>query len=107
MIAAEHGDVALVRALLDKGAKVRAEDEDGLTALIVAVAGRPARSIPGFFPYYPDQQLTPERLQVIRLLLARGAEPQHESETGFSAIGIAKDLKAAGFIQAMTEHDKG
>ena len=67
--AAERGDLARVRELLDAGVDVDRARSDGVTALVAAA--------------YPG------RVEVARLLLERGADPNHEDSSEQSAFLIA------------------
>jgi ankyrin repeat protein len=72
MIAAEWGDLPLVKALLRRKVDVNARDSDGNTALIIAAAGRPGVGQVG--RYFTDHGVKKGRGATIRALAAAGAD---------------------------------
>src|SRR5688572_15577139 len=77
--AVREGDPDLIRTVLDDGADVRYVRPKGYTVLIDAMFGGPP----------PDH---PHLLDVLRLLIARGAELDTASEYGVSALSVASRL---------------
>ena len=65
-MAAEHGQEAVVRLLLEKGANIDAKYEDGETALVAAAVGR--------------------HEAVVRLLLEKGADVKAQNRYGATAL---------------------
>lgn len=72
LIAASFGSPEMVQALLDKGASLEARDARGLSALMLAAT---------------NEAQNPE---VVRILLARGARPDHHSKDGETALSWAR-----------------
>jgi ankyrin repeat protein len=73
MQAADHGQVGAVECLLAHGAEVDTKDQDGWTALMHAAA----TNDPG------------DRSSIVKLLLARGANPNARDNRGESVLGVA------------------
>ena len=79
--AALAGDLAQVRALLEKGADIDQQDRDGATALILA-----------------SQQ---GHEGIVQALLARGAEIDHQAKIGITALFIASVQGHEGIVKAL------
>lgn len=74
MAAAEQADESMVKRLLEAKVDVNARDEEGVTALLVAIAGRPTVSVPGGFIEWSEND--PEaRERILQLLIGAGANP--------------------------------
>lgn len=82
MVAAGHGDMKMVTALLDKGANVNSQDGFGFTALMFAAKGG-----------YTD---------VVKLLLARGAEVNVQSKLmKYTALMNAASFGDVAMVKAL------
>lgn len=107
MIAAEQGNLPLVKRLLAMGLDINAKDRSGATALIVAVGGRS-------MPYYADLAFFQEtvkqvdkRRELVAFLLAQGADIDAVMDDGrgrlYTALGVARLVntdKIAPLLQA-------
>jgi ankyrin repeat protein len=83
IMAAPFGSTELVRTLLDAGAKVNAQDIRGMTPLMLAVA--------------TDRQ----KPDVIRALMAKGADPNIKSLAGETALDWARKISASGVMATL------
>jgi ankyrin repeat protein len=92
MVAAEHGQSGVVRALLEKGADVEARDKYGFTALIGAACECAVIDMP-------------ETLESMRLLLGKGANINAKNKTGTTALMAAASAGRTANIQLLL--DKG
>jgi ankyrin repeat protein len=81
----------IVGALLDAGAAVNAVDANGMTPLMAA-AGHAASWVPG-------EDESPG--EVIRLLLARGADPDAWDASGRTALQIAREKKLLDVVDLL------
>ena len=79
--AAAAGDLAQVRALLEKGTDIDHQAQTGATTLIVA-----------------SQEGHEE---IVQALLAKGAEIDHQAKNGFTALTIASQNGHEGVVQAL------
>lgn len=85
MFAAAGGHADTSRVLLDKGANIDAVDEDGRTALMMAVAFAP-----------------PTKLDVVvALLLQRGANPNVADKAGETALSLATRRNATRIVNML------
>ncbi|HKY21851.1 MAG TPA: ankyrin repeat domain-containing protein [Vicinamibacterales bacterium] len=82
--AAAYGSAELVKALLDAGAQVDTTEVRGMTPLMLAVAS--------------DRQ----NREVIRMLIARGADVKAKSLAGETALDWARKIGAPDVIQILT-----
>lgn len=82
---AEQGHLAVVKALLDAGARVNATDDLGITLLIVAAGSG--------------------RLDVVKGLLDAGAELNHKDNEGKTALDHAKQEQHRGIIDYLVSRD--
>jgi ankyrin repeat protein len=85
IMAAPFGSTELVRTLLDAGAKVNVQDIRGMTPLMLAVA--------------TDRQ----KPEVIRALMAKGADAQIKSLAGETALDWALKIGATDVIAALKQ----
>jgi len=76
MLAAYKGNMAIVKALLARGARINDQDDRGQTALHYAILG----------DSWPLQPISRAYKQVIQALLAAGANPRLQDEQGNDAI---------------------
>ena len=83
IMAAPFGSTELVQALLDAGAKVNAQDIRGMTPLMLAVA--------------TDRQ----NADVIRALMAKGADPNIKSVAGETALDWALKIGTTSVIDTL------
>lgn len=116
--AAQAGDVAQVRALLQQGADANAAQADGLTALhwaamsnnrqivdLLLYAGatvRPLTRVGGYTPLHLAARAGHE--DVVGALLAGGANANAFTTTGVTAMHFAAQANAAGVIRALSAH---
>ena len=94
VIAAGAGNVAIVKALLNKGADIEAHGDEGETALVAAMSldrDSDQDSDPYSEPLHETDQQTVEQKQMplVRLLLERGANIQAADSQGWTALGHA------------------
>lgn len=75
MMAAEIGDPELVRMHLARRIPVEASDDEGMTALMLAVGGRYQVAQAG--PGYWTGGVGPNRRETARILLEHGADPRY------------------------------
>ena len=85
MFAATKGSIEIADLLLKKSADVNAQDDDGNTALIMAV-GNGNRDL-------------------IRNLLAAGAKPSLRNKIGISAVDLAKHKGATDILSMLAGRD--
>jgi ankyrin repeat protein len=92
--AARAGDLAGIRAALEKGVDVNLRDEAGMTPLMHAARGE--RPILGSPPPvdHPD---------AVRLLLDAGADPEARSKSGQNALILAARYGRAGTVALLLE----
>src|SRR5262249_12028312 len=83
LAAAPAGSPEVIKALLDAGAKIEAADVRKMTPLMLAVAGDHADP------------------RVVRLLLERGADPNHQDREGFSAIDWARKFNNPAILREL------
>jgi ankyrin repeat protein len=83
LMAAPFGPLELVRTLLDAGAKVNVQDYRGFTPLMLAVA---------------TDRYNPE---IVKLLLAHGADAGPKTHAGETALDWAQKFRDAGVIKAL------
>ena len=81
--AAAYGSPELIKTLLDAGAQVNVADVRGMTPLMLAVA--------------TDLQSA----EVVRLLLAKGADPNAKSQAGETAMDWARKIGAPSTIEVL------
>jgi ankyrin repeat protein len=89
MAAAEHGELAVVVALLDRGARVEVSDRFGATALHLALESRDLRLAGG------------RRAAVVAALVCFGADPLAEDAGGATPIYLARVLGHEDVIGAL------
>jgi uncharacterized protein len=90
MSAARSYRVEVVVLLLEAGADVHRRMQDGYTALHSAVGEPPSQ---------------PERQQeCVRMLLARGADPNAQTDTGMTPLMCAAWVGSLPSVQAMLDH---
>ena len=94
LIAAHQGDVALVRKLLDAGESPHQQSTEppnkGRTALHYAAGGS---------RYKPKGQ----HLEVVKLLLERGADVNAKADSGYTALHVASGLGQAEMVELLLQ----
>jgi ankyrin repeat protein len=75
MVAAEKGFASIVAALLNRRVNVNEKDEEGMTALALAIGGRLLSSQFGLDRWTKERQAR-GRTEVVKALLAGGADPR-------------------------------
>ncbi|KAK3239556.1 hypothetical protein CYMTET_50521, partial [Cymbomonas tetramitiformis] len=113
--AAERGMVRFSRRLVEKGAELDAEDEEGRTALAVALAfgqeaaaralleaGAGVNAVKGLRPLHTAVEK--EMVEVLRVLVEKGAEVDEEDGEGRTALALAlaggKEAAARALLEA-------
>ncbi len=115
--AAQTGDIAEVRALLQQGADVNAAQTDGLTALhwaamnnhgeiidVLLYAGatvKPLTRVGGYTPLHLAARSG--HAEIVTKLTAAGADPDEWTTTGVTAIHFAAQANSAETIRALAE----
>ena len=115
--AAQTGDIAEVRALLQQGAAVNAAQTDGLTALhwaamnnhgeiidVLLYAGatvKPLTRVGGYTPLHLAARSG--HAEIVTKLTAAGADPDEWTTTGVTAIHFAAQANSAETIRALAE----
>ncbi len=89
--AVTDGDIDTVRDLLDKGADVNAEDQDGRTTLETAV---------------DSVHLGPKRIKIIKLLLEKGADSKNKDDALYVADQSCDEEAAELLIKAGARRDE-
>ena len=103
VIAAEHGYVDVVQDLLETRPDINRRDDQGMTPLLVAVGGRFSRYIPSGTGVWSRGKGAPGRLEVTKLLIARGAQVNSRSRDGYTALRIARvsgDIALADMLES-------
>ena len=103
MMAAEDVQLDLVQDVLKRGAEVNARDREGMTALMLAVAGRKRNSIPGGSTYF-DVNERAIRMEIIQLLLTRHANPNLRNRVKDTALSLSEESKFTLAIEALLSH---
>lgn len=110
--AAGAGDERLVRSLLRQGVNVNAYDSHGTTALHAAAGRRQERLVQILIQHQADvlarrdycaetplmDAAVAGHAEIVRLLLAKGANPQQENCDGATAGDLAKDQTVAALL---------
>lgn len=115
--AAQAGDIAQVRALLQQGADVNAAQADGLTALhwaamnnhgdivdVLLYAGatvRPLTRVGGYTPLHLAARAG--HAEIVTKLVAGGADPNGWTTTGVTAAHFAAQSNSGATIRALAE----
>jgi len=99
--AAELADPDLVGRLIKAGVDLNAIDDEGATALHLACAGRPQRSIPSFTVTWPDMSAPIDRLAIVKELLAAGAKPNVAVRGGQTALIWAARASTVEVVKAL------
>ncbi|HTL51805.1 MAG TPA: ankyrin repeat domain-containing protein [Planctomycetota bacterium] len=95
MLAARRGRVALVRTVLDEGAKVDALDRDKNSALsLLLIEGDQRRALKD----------SPDFTAVLALLLDHGADPNLANATGRTPLSLALNDYPAPVVLALVNH---
>jgi ankyrin repeat protein len=92
IVAANHGETAVVRLLLHKGAEIEAADNEGITALIAAACDCPIIDMP-------------DTDDSVKLLLENGANIEAKDKQGRTALMFAAAWGRAWILQILL--DKG
>ncbi|MCW3051180.1 MAG: repeat, subfamily [Chthonomonadales bacterium] len=101
MLAAEKGRRDILQTLLERGAEVNAHDEQGMTALMLAIGGRPQHSQSGR-RIWRDKSPTDTRIQMMKALLAKHADPKLKNKDGDTALSIAQEIHNTAAIELLT-----
>jgi ankyrin repeat protein len=107
MVAAEFGEIDLVRDLLDRGANIRAADDRGLTALFFAVGGTPSDNHQAGRRYWTRNIGTATRHEIVRLLLDRGAHADVVDGRRESPLSVALDVHDADVVDMLRTTPNG
>jgi len=91
-LAASHGNTSLVKALLDKGARIEATNDEGSTALMGSACGC-------------AQATMPDTIDSATLLLSRGANVHAKNKHGSTALMAAAGWGRTSLVQLLL--DKG
>jgi ankyrin repeat protein len=104
MAAADNGYLEIVKLLLDKGADVNTKHKTGNTALI----GAAERGFPrtGLFPkkrteVNPQEQNN--RMEIVKLLLDKGAEVNAKNENGYTALIAAAEFGRTEIVKLLLD----
>lgn len=103
MMAAEQDYPEIVRALLAKGVPVNRKDEQGMTALLLAVAGRFRSSSLVLSQEWTKGKSAPGRVEVVQALLDAGADPRIKTNDGKTALMIAREIGAEDVIALLQQ----
>ena len=104
MLAAEKGQSDIVRTLLQRGAHVNARDQQGMTALMLAIGGRAIESLPSGSRTWTVTAPAVERTKIVEMLLARHANPNLQNTRRETALSIAQQGNSAPMIRLLTQH---
>jgi rhodanese-related sulfurtransferase len=115
MKASNAGDIAIVRRLIDAGARVDARDADGNNALWLACAGNSLEAVEILVGAGIDRNnrnndgataliyaTSAGKDSVAARLLALGADPWPETRDGFSALDLASTLECLNLMRRAT-----
>lgn len=95
MNACNVGNTSIVKLLLEKGAEVNSHDWDGMTPLMMAVAGRG----------HSDEKGKEDRcLEIVKLLILAGANPDYISWRRRTALKEAEWAGHSRVVQLLREH---
>ena len=105
MMAAENAQLDIVKEVLKRGVSVNARDDKGMTALMLAVEGRPTRWIPSDSESKLATAESPVRAEIIRRLLDHHANPNLRNRNRDSALSIAEQVHFSSAIELLRTHD--
>jgi ankyrin repeat protein len=91
MVAAEKNQLAIVQALSGRG-NPNHQDVRGLTALMVAIGGRPVDFYPSLTRQWPKKAGSPAACSIVRELIKAGARVEIKNKRGESAKEIAAEV---------------
>jgi uncharacterized protein len=96
--------IAAVEALLDRGADIDAQKDDGTTALIAASGTRPVD-----YDHLPFGTADPEApyIAMVRLLLRRHADPSLADDHGDTALAVAREWGHAPIVDLFSSTRAG
>ncbi|HTE21157.1 MAG TPA: ankyrin repeat domain-containing protein, partial [Armatimonadota bacterium] len=104
MMAAEHGSLAAVQALLQRRVDVNARDVKGRTALVMGVGAVPLRSLPSGQRLKVPDPARAVRPALVRLLVQHGADPNvRDREDGDTPLLRAADYGTVETIRALLQ----
>ncbi len=107
--AALTGNNVTAQALLAAGARVNAVDRSGRSALLDACHGlnlrRTRALLRGLWVELPEpRSCGPGRAEVVKLLLAKGANPNVKDRRGKTALALAKIRKCSKIVEILKAH---
>ena len=106
-MAAEKGNAEMTRILLQRGLSPNDREGEDLPPLMLAVGGRPTWLQRGLFMdrIWPEDHDRAERTEVLRVLLAAGADPNVKEHFGDTALLFAVKLNMSHVqIRRTIEH---
>ena len=97
-----RGEVEVVRLLVEHGADVNAQDNDGYTALLAAaVSGAVSGAMPGAVLLGPVELV---KVEIVRLLVEHGADVNAQDNDGYTALLVAAMLGDVEVVRLLVEH---
>lgn len=104
MIAAEQGQSALVETLLARGMAVNARDSQGMSALMLAVAGRSSRSLGLGHKAWASPDPSDAKTRIVQALLAHHADPNLQNREKETALQIAQEVQNTPLADLLTRY---
>ena len=80
---------------------MNAHGEQGMTALMLAIGGRPQRSQSGR-RIWRDKSPTDTSIQMMKALLAKHADPKLKNQDGDTALSLAQEIPNTAAIELLT-----